>query len=64
MDGLRLFVAALGIAVALEGLPYFVSPRSVREVLAWLLSRPDRALRTYGFGLIGVGVALLLLSRA
>jgi len=60
---LRLFLTALGLALFLEGIPYFVSPRGVRRYLAEILRLGDGALRAIGLGLIAAGLLLAFLSR-
>ncbi|MCP3982262.1 MAG: DUF2065 family protein [bacterium] len=59
MEKWSLFLAALGLAMALEGLPYFVSPPAVRAYLRQLETLSDGTLRLLGLGLIagGLGVA-------
>jgi uncharacterized protein YjeT (DUF2065 family) len=58
VEGWVLIVSALGLAMALEGLPWFVSPTAAREALARLSRLPDAALRSLGFGLMAGGLLL------
>lgn len=55
-------LTAVGLAVFLEGLPYFVSPNGVRRAMAQLASMSDRTLRTVGLALMLVGLALTYVS--
>ena len=60
-----LFVGALGLLIAAEGLVYAAFPARVREALTALLTLPDRQLRALGFavatfGLLLVGIGSLL----
>jgi uncharacterized protein YjeT (DUF2065 family) len=60
-----LFVGALGLLLAAEGLVYAAFPARVREALTALLALPDDRLRALGFvaaafGLLLLGVASLL----
>ncbi|UCF69598.1 MAG: DUF2065 family protein [Acidobacteriota bacterium] len=57
-------MSALALMLVLEGLPYFASPASAREVLAWISSRSDRSLRSLGLALIVSGLAGFVLIRA
>jgi hypothetical protein len=57
-----LFLAALGLAIFLEGLPYFVSPPAVRRYLEQLARLSDRTLRVLGFVLMGTGLAVVYVS--
>ena len=56
-----LFVLA-GVLLV-EGAPYFLYPRGVKGMLAYLQTLEDRTLRTFGFGLILLGVLSAVLGR-
>ena len=58
MEFWKLLLSALGLAVFLEGLPYFVSPPAVRRVLAGMSRMSDGALRLTGFTLMVVGLVV------
>lgn len=53
-----LLLLALGAALFLEGLPYFVSPAAVRRYLDWIARMSDPALRVMGFVMMTVGLLL------
>ncbi len=57
-----LLFLALGMALFLEGLPYFVSPGSVRRYMRALLGMSDGALRLVGLTLIVVGLIVAYLA--
>ncbi len=48
----------LGMAVFLEGLPYFVSPPAMRRYMDVISSMTDGALRTIGLTMMIVGLAV------
>jgi uncharacterized protein YjeT (DUF2065 family) len=52
----NLLLAAIGLAMAIEGLPYFVSPRGVRRLLHALDRTGERALRMLGLFWIATGL--------
>ena len=58
-----LFLTALGIALVLEGLPYFLSPETVKKMAALLPQLPNSSLRLFGLLGMAAGVALVALSR-
>ena len=60
---MKLFLVALGLAMVLEGMPYFLSPGKVKELAQLLPRLPDAALRFLGLGLMILGLALLFVSR-
>ena len=53
---------ALGLAMVLEGLPYFVVPRSVRVYMRLLSQMKDGRIRSVGFILIVVGLLVAYLA--
>lgn len=52
-----------GMVMVVEGLPYFLFPGRVKEVLATLLEKPDRALRIMGLGLMATGLFIVWAAR-
>ena len=58
MKLLSLLFAAFGVAVFIEGLPYFISPTVVRRYMAMVGAMSDAALR--GTGMLMMIVGLLL----
>jgi uncharacterized protein YjeT (DUF2065 family) len=54
-------VAALGLVLVLEGLPYFAAPRVAREVAQWAARRSDATMRRMGLLMIAAGLAILYL---
>ena len=59
---LGLFVTAAGLALAFEGLPYFLFPGRMPAVLRTLASQPPHVLRL--LGLVALCCGLLLVSLA
>ena len=57
-----LLFCALGLAMVLEGLPYFVVPRSVRVYMRLLSQMKDGRIRSVGFILIVVGLLVTYLA--
>ena len=62
MKNLSLFFAALGLAMVLEGLPYFISPSAVRGYLRQLERLSDGSLRGIGLALIAFGLFVAFVS--
>ena len=58
VDAIELLLPALGLALFLEGLPWFVSPSGVRRTMSWILTLEDRPLRLVGLALMTGGLAL------
>lgn len=59
----NIFVAALGLALILEGLPYFLGPEAVKKLVGKVIDLPTSALRFFGLAGIITGLALVALSR-
>ncbi len=60
---MELFLSALGLAMIIEGLPYFAFPRQIKELASRLPSLPDSAIRTFGFLTLGAGLLVIFLAR-
>jgi len=57
-----LFFAALGVAMFIEGTPYFVAPQGMRRFLALVQEMSDSGLRWSGFALMAVGLIVAYLA--
>ena len=57
---MQLLGSALALALILEGLLPFASPRSARAVYAYMQAQSSRSLRS--IGLVSMGCGLLLLK--
>jgi uncharacterized protein YjeT (DUF2065 family) len=58
-----LFLTALGLALIIEGMPYFLGPEAVKRMVIKMLGMPARVLRGMGLACIGAGLLLIALSR-
>ena len=60
---LNLFMAALGLALVIEGLPYFLAPNTVKRMAERMQELPSGTLRLIGLlSMIG-GLVVVALSR-
>ena len=57
-----LLISALGVAIFLEGLPYFVAPSAMRRYVELVSRMSDGALRTLGFALMFAGLLVAYFS--
>jgi uncharacterized protein len=57
------FLAAIGLALVIEGLVYGVFPALAKRMASEVLSMPEQALRIAGLASITIGVALVWLVR-
>jgi uncharacterized protein YjeT (DUF2065 family) len=56
---LTVLLAAFGLVLILEGLPYFAAPNIAREVGRWVLRHSDASLRTVGLAMMLGGLVIL-----
>jgi len=56
-------VAALGLAVALEGAAYALFPGAMKKMMLIVLAEPPSHLRTAGVAAAAVGVCIVWLVR-
>jgi uncharacterized protein YjeT (DUF2065 family) len=59
----KLVAMALGIALVIEGMPYFLFAEKMPQVLRTLSEMPPRALRLIGACSMAVGLGLAWLMR-
>ena len=57
------FLSVLGLALVIEGLPYFVFPDRMKSLLAKLPAFPARSLRIFGIASISAGLLLIYISQ-
>ena len=58
VNAIDLLLPALGLALFLEGLPWFVSPAGVRKTMALIATFDDMPLRLFGFVMMAAGLLL------
>ncbi len=56
---MKYFLTALGLALILEGMPYFIAPGSIKKTLEMIKDQPEKFLRLFGLMAMLSGVALL-----
>jgi uncharacterized protein len=59
----KLLFAALGVALILEGIPYFIWAEKMPKYLRFLSKQPSSALRRLGFVSMLTGLLVVMLSR-
>ena len=56
---MKYFLTALGLALILEGMPYFIAPGSIKKTLEMIKEQPEKSLRLFGLMAMLSGVILL-----
>jgi hypothetical protein len=57
------FLCVFGLALVLEGLPYFAFPVKMQSLLKKLPDIPARNLRLYGIGAISIGLLIIYIAQ-
>ena len=60
---MKFLLVVVGVVLIFEGLPWFLSPGSAKQVLRQLLAIDDRTLRGLGLALMLSGLILVYLFR-
>lgn len=58
---MKYFLTALGLALILEGMPYFLAPGSIKKTLELIKDQPEKFLRIFGLTAMMSGLLLLYL---
>jgi len=58
---MKFFLTALGLAMVIEGMPYFLFPGGIKRLLATIQEQPESGLRLFGLLAMLAGVALMYL---
>jgi len=57
------FLCVLGLALIIEGIPYFAFPDRMKSLLAKLPAFPTRSLRLFGITAISTGLLLIYIAQ-
>lgn len=60
---MKYFIAALGLALIIEGVPYFLFPAGIKQVLATMQELPEHILRVFGLTIMLIGLAILYVVK-
>ena len=58
---MKYFLTALGLALIIEGMPYFLAPGELKRTLETIRRQPESSLRLFGLAAMLAGVGLLYL---
>ena len=59
---MKFFFCVMGMVMIVEGLPYFISPHKMREMVMMILQMPEGTLRRFGFSMMLAGLAIVYLA--
>ncbi|NIQ98195.1 MAG: DUF2065 domain-containing protein [Desulfuromonadales bacterium] len=56
------WLTVLGCVIFVEGIPYFLSPRMVKQVALKVIEMRESSMRSMGFCLLAAGLGLVFLA--
>lgn len=59
---MKFFFCVMGMVMIVEGLPYFISPHNMRQMIMMILEMPEGALRRFGFFMMLAGLVIVYLA--
>lgn len=59
---MKFFFCVMGMVMIVEGLPYFISPNKMRQMVTMILQMPEGTLRRFGFFMMLAGLVVIYLA--
>jgi len=59
---MKFFFCVMGMVMIVEGLPYFISPDKMRQMVAVILGMENSVLRRFGFFMMLTGLGIVYLA--
>ncbi|MDD4273764.1 MAG: DUF2065 domain-containing protein [Desulfobacter postgatei] len=56
---MKFFFCVMGMVMIVEGLPYFISPNKMRQMVTMILQMPEGTLRRFGFFMMLAGLVVI-----
>jgi hypothetical protein len=56
---MKFFFCVLGMVMIVEGLPYFMAPHKMRQMVTMILQMPEGTLRRFGFFMMLAGLVVV-----
>lgn len=60
---MKYFITALGLALIIEGMPYFLFPAGIKRALATMQELPEHLLRFFGLTIMLIGLGILYVIK-
>ncbi|MDL2286030.1 DUF2065 domain-containing protein [Desulfococcaceae bacterium OttesenSCG-928-F15] len=60
---MEFFICVLGMVMIVEGLPYFIAPEKMQQMLKMISTLPPSNMRRTGLVLMSLGLLLLYLGK-
>lgn len=59
---MKFFFCVMGMVMIVEGLPYFMVPHKMRQMVTMILEMPEGTLRRFGFFMMLAGLGIVYLA--
>ncbi len=59
---MKFFFCVMGMVMIVEGLPSFISPNKMRQMVTMILQMPEGTLRRFGFFMMLTGLVVVYLA--
>ena len=59
---MNFFFCVMGMVMIVEGLPYFIAPHKMRQMITMILQMPQGTLRRFGFFMMLAGLGVVYLA--
>ncbi len=60
---MEFFLCVTGMVMIVEGLPYFLAPDKMKNMIKMLLELPDKSIRGFGGFIMFVGVIVVYIGK-
>lgn len=57
------FLSVLGLALVIEGIPYFAFPDKMKSLMSQILTMPSRSLRAFGIIAMATGLLFVYIAQ-
>ncbi|NWH05113.1 DUF2065 domain-containing protein [Desulfobacter latus] len=59
---MKFFFCVMGMVMIVEGLPYFIAPHKMQQMVMLIQQMPEGSLRRFGFFMMLAGLAVVYLA--
>ncbi|OQY02583.1 MAG: hypothetical protein B6I26_00035 [Desulfobacteraceae bacterium 4572_130] len=60
---MNFFLCVIGMVMIVEGLPYFIFPEKMKQVILMVTQLPEKSMRLFGGLLILIGLVIVYIGK-
>ena len=60
---MNFFLCVIGMVMIVEGLPYFIFPEKMKQVILMITQFPEKSMRLFGGILILIGLVIVYIGK-